>query len=105
MLLDIYSPVEIRSYEIKKSKHKDLVYCAVSFFNISEKTAASVEFSLFCYDSFGQPVSGEPPANEIKSTIQDKQVASGKRFGEEEPVPLPDHPTTRSVEVIGVAPV
>lgn len=100
MLVDFYSPVELRSYEIMKSKHKDLVYCAVSFLNLSEKTLSSVEFSLFCYDSFGQPVGGEPPTNEVRATFQDKQVVSGKNFGEEELVPLSDHPTTRSVEVI-----
>ncbi len=53
MPVDLYCPIEPRSYEIQVNKQKELTYCAIEFYNLSQKTVVSVEFILYCYNSFG----------------------------------------------------
>ncbi len=84
MLIDLNCPVEPRGYEIQINKRKQITYCVVDFFNLSQKNVASFEATLYCYDSFGNPT-GEPP--ELRIMIQDENVHSRSNF--KKTVPLP----------------
>jgi len=98
MLVDLYAPIEPRGYEIKRDKQKDLTYIALSVFNLSDKIITAIDLRLLCFDSFGKPVGGEDN-NEVEVSFQDKVIAS-RSFYDSENVPLPQHPTTRTVEII-----
>lgn len=99
MQVVIDSPVEPRKYEIQLDNQEDLPYCKVIFCNLSSKNVASIEYTLHCFNSFGEPV-GEPPDNQVKEFLQDINVGSKHFFSSRKPTQLKNHKTTRVVEII-----
>ena len=99
MLIDLYCPIELKGYEIFLDEKKDIIYCAVSFYNLSQKNVTSVKYTLYCFDSFGEPVE-MPPANIVEALLQDENAVPKNVFGSSKPIPLTKFPNTRDVEII-----
>ena len=99
MLVDLHCPIELKGYEILTDSIANRTFCAVSFFNLSDKIVTSVRFNLYCYDSFGDPV-GEPPSNKVEAVIQDENAIPKSVFGIKKRIPLPMHSETRAIEII-----
>ncbi len=98
MLIDINCPVEFRGYEITIDKKKELTSCALKLFNLADKEIDSVELCLQCFDPFGEPV-GDLKTNKVNHILQDLNARGKTFFGDNKPIPLSDHPTTRTVRV------
>lgn len=93
---DIDCPVEIRDYEILVNEQK-FTYCTIDFFNLSNKTVQAMDFTIFCYDSFGRPVSDD---NTVQTLVQDECASPKLHFGKNKTIPLLNHLSTRKVDVI-----
>jgi len=99
MIFNPNSPVEPRGYEIQIRKSDNKTICLIEFYNLSQKTLTTLEFTLRCYNAFGEPI-GQPPKNEFTVLLQDINVDTKKSFGDDRPVIMSDHPGTRKIEAI-----
>ncbi len=97
--IDLDCPIEVRNIEIKFDEDNNLTYCAVKFFNLSNKTVNSVKFTITCYDSFGVPV-GESPNNQVYAVIQDEYANPKDWFGANKNIALPNHSLARKVDIV-----
>ena len=96
---DISCPVEVRNIIVELHDNIEYPYCSIEFFNLSLKTVSSVKCIISCYDSFGTPV-GEVPDNQVEAILQDESVKPKTIFGSDKNIPLPNHPSTRVVDII-----
>ena len=93
---NIDCPVEIRNYEIFVNEQQ-LTYCAIDFFNLSTQTVQAIDLTLLCYDSFGMTAATN---NAVQALMQDECASHKQHFGKNKTIPLPNHLSTRTLEVI-----
>lgn len=95
---NLSSPAQIDRIKVTVPQGWDFPCCWVQFKNIGEKSIVSINYDITCFDSFGTPV-GDPPLNLTNVNMQDEHARKGEVFGFEKYVSLPNHPTTRKVNI------
>lgn len=87
-------PLLMPSHALTKDTTNDTVFLQCKFENLSDKRIKAFTIHVECYD-----VTNQPLAAVDSFTYLDINVANAKTFGDQTPVPLPDH-ETRAFHII-----
>lgn len=87
-------PLLIASHALTKDTANNTVFLQCKFENLSDKRIKALTIHVECYDITNQPL---VPVDSF--TYLDIDIANTKTFGDQTPVPLPDH-ETRAFHII-----
>lgn len=96
--VDLDSPVEVISVEIRVDKSTGIPYLFVLFKNLEYKILNAIKFTAICYNSFGEPVSNLN-GNEIDLIMQDLDISPKSTFGKNINYSLKGLEQTRIVDI------